>query len=111
MPDKSAEFLEQMIEQRLKDIADELKNIGIMLEGYKAASDKEVKLAEKLLAGVKHTQQAVNAPHYLSGRWPLRDGDTYGIVAAQPRETTSAEPKVPTNGNDPAGHLRSSDVS
>lgn len=46
---------------------------------------------------------------YMSGRWPRRDGDTYGIVAAQPvNPLPSPEPTV--DGNDPTGHLRPSEV-
>ncbi|HEY2530262.1 MAG TPA: hypothetical protein VGJ20_20390 [Xanthobacteraceae bacterium] len=107
MPDKASEFIEQMIDQRLKDIAEELKNISIMLEGFKAEAEKETKLSDKLMGRLQGMQSAIGRQHYLSGRWPLRDGDSYGIVPAQPNVTEKVGPKI--DGNDPTGHLRSSD--
>jgi len=107
MPDKATEFLEQMIEQRLKDIADELKNISIMLEGYRSAAERDVALSSRLMASVKNTQNAVGVPRYLSGRWPLKDGDSYGVIPAQP-STPLPSPEPEVDGNDTTGHLRPS---
>ena len=106
MPDKATEFLEQMIEQRLKDIADELKNIGIMLEGYKTASEKDLALSNRLMAAVRNTQNAVGTPRYLSGRWPLKDGDNYGVISAQPT-TPLPSPEPEVDGDDTPRNLRS----
>ena len=91
MPDKATEFLEQMIDQRLKDIADELKNIAIMLEGYKSAAERDVQLSTRLMASVRNTQSAVGVPRYLSGRWPLKDGDIRRN-GAQPTNLPSPSP-------------------
>jgi hypothetical protein len=108
MPDKAHEFIEQLVEQRLKDIADELKNISIMLEGFKAAADKEQQLSTRLMGQIRQMQTAIGAPRYLSGRWPLRDGNVYGSVAPQPDVDTNTGPAV--DGNDPTGNLRSTNV-
>lgn len=46
--------------------------------------------------------------NWLSGRWPRRDGNSYGIVAAQPPiQEPSPEPAV--HADDPTGYLRSTD--
>jgi hypothetical protein len=108
MPDKAHEFIEQMVEQRLKDIADELKNIAIMLEGFKSAADKEQQLSSRLMGQIRQMQTAIGAPRYLSGRWPLRDGDSYGSVASQPNVTETVGPAI--DGNDPTGHLRTTNA-
>jgi hypothetical protein len=108
MPDKAHEFIEQLIEQRLKDISDELKNIGIMLEGFKNATEKERQLSDRLMGQIQRMQTAIGAPHYLSGRWPLRDGNSYGTVAPQPSISETVGPAV--DGNDPTGNLRSTNI-
>ena len=41
---------------------------------------------------------------YISGRWPRRDGDSYGIVQAQPKISETVGPKI--DANDPTGNLR-----
>ena len=46
----------------------------------------------------------------MGGRWPLRDGDTYGIVQRQP--PLAFDPKtveLPDNADHQAGYIRSSD--
>jgi len=108
MPDKAHEFIEQLVEQRLKDIADELKNISIMLEGFKAAADKEQQLSSRLMTQIRQMQTAIGAPRYLSGRWPLRDGDSYGTIAPQPNVSETVGPAI--DGNDPAGNLRPTNI-
>ena len=45
----------------------------------------------------------------MSGRWPRRDGDTFGIVARQPA-TPQPSPEPEVSANDPTGHLRPSPV-
>ena len=110
MPDKATEFLEQMLEQRFKDIAQELHNIAILIEGYTTAAKKDVQFSERWLSSLKTAQQtlASAAPQrYLSGRWPLRDGDSYGIVSAQP-PLKIAEPD---GADDQAGDIRPSNIS
>lgn len=102
MPDKTVEFIEQMVEQRLRDIAEELKNIGIMLEGFISQTQKESDLSKRLLASVSQTRQSLNAPLLMGGRWPRRDGDSYGIVQAQP---PLAIPKDPLDGDGKTGDL------
>ena len=108
MPDKATELLEQMLDQRLKDITQELHNLHILIEGYVSSAKKDMQVAERVMGNLKAAQQSL-APHqrFLSGRWPLRDGDSYGTVAAQP-PIKLAEPE---GADDQAGDLRSSHVS
>ena len=106
MPDKATEFLEQMLDQRLKDITQELQNLAILIEGYTSSVKKDVQLSERLMANVKSAQQALSttAPRLLTGRWPLRDGDSYGTISAQP-PLKIAEPE---GADGQAGDIRSS---
>ena len=106
MPDKATELIEQMLDQRLKDITQELHNLYILFEGYMSSAKKDMQTTERTMANLKAAQQAL-APHqrFLSGRWPLRDGDSYGTIAAQPA-IKLAEPD--TDADDTAGDLRSS---
>ena len=57
--------------------------------------------------GKRRPFQYSRASFYISGRWPRRDGDTYGIVAPQP-PIKIAEP---ARADDPSGDIRSSHVS
>jgi hypothetical protein len=103
MADEIEIDLDDIVEP-LNEIAKELRNIAIVLQQMRAATVAEIKLREAQLAAMNQPRQP---QRYVSGRWPLRDGDTYGIVAAQPEEHTSPEP--PVHADRPPGHLRSSD--
>lgn len=114
MADKAHEFMENMIEQRLTDIAAELKNISIILEGFKAQAEAEQKLSSRLMLRIQHMQAAMSGPRLVSGRWPLRDGNTYGNVAPQPETVQRVGPPIerieePGSGDDQAGDLRATD--
>ena len=110
MPDRDTDLIEKIVGQRLADIATELKHLNDLLETFKAATQKEMSTLDTHLTNVQAVQRALplGVPRYLSGRWPLRDGDTYGSIAPQPiLAAPAAEPEI--NANSPTGHLRSTD--
>lgn len=112
MADRDTDLVEKLIGQRLADIAQELKNLNQLLEGYKAATEKEMQTIETQRNNLQSLMRAipVGIPRYLSGRWPLRDGDTYGIVAPQPPLIGPGDGREPSdNADNPPGHIRSTD--
>jgi hypothetical protein len=66
------------------------------------------RIAQILDTILQNTRQATPAPPapspnlYLSGRWHRRDGDSYGIVQAQPK----LKLPEPESADDPSGDIR-----
>ena len=107
MPDKAVELLEQIVDQRLKDMTQELHNLSVMIEGYLSSQKKDMQLSERVLGSLKTAQTTLAPQRFLSGRWPLRDGYSYGIVASQPALKISE----PESGDSPPGDIRPLNVS
>jgi hypothetical protein len=106
MPDNTtADFMAQMVDKRLAAISEELKGIATTLETMKATSQKEIQVLDAQLQAIEAARRAVPASPYLSGRWPRRDGDTYGNVKA-----LVSTPETDVADSTP-GNLRPSNVS
>ena len=107
MPDRDTDLIEKLIGQRLADIATELKHLNDILEGFKSAAQREAQAVEAQLSQVQSMRNAI--PHsirYMGGRWPLRDGDGFATVMAQPTlAISSTEPDADSS----TGDLRSTD--
>jgi hypothetical protein len=119
MPDRDTELIEQLIGTRLEAIAKELEHLNQILESFKTATQRETQAIETQQASLASAQRAFGTPgNLLSGRWHRRDGNVYGIVAAQP-PLKLPEPRPPSMGtdpqqafphaDDPPGHLRPPD--
>lgn len=102
-----------MFSDALAKMDDALKDIAESLRVLKEATIIEIGIKQQQLHPMQTVerdpaQMAKNAgQQFVAGGHPLRDGDTYGIVAAQPKTATSPEPAV--HADHPTGHLRSSD--
>lgn len=105
------------IVKRVDEITHDLKVLTDIVADLKdvVAKDAAAIRAERE-AAINARRAFAAANRYMSGRWPRRDGDTYGIVQAQPKVTTLPTPPVlPDNdmvtpdANGAAGDIRSSD--
>lgn len=100
-----------MFSDTLAKMDEALRDIAASLRVLKEATLVEMRTElanQEIVNRALRGQPAKNAgTKYESGHGPRRDGDTYGIVAAQPTTTTSPEP--PVHADHPPGHLRSSD--
>lgn len=99
-----------MFSDALTKMDEALADIAASLRVLKEATIIELAQKQQELHPLRTAQAepAKNAgQRFVAGGHPLRDGDTYGIVAAQPKTETSPEPAV--HADHPTGHLRSSD--
>lgn len=80
MTDKAQEFIEKIVDKRLGDIAEELRHISQLLEGFKTTAEAEIRAIHAKQETVAAAQRAFQAatPRLLAGQWPRRDGDSYG---------------------------------
>jgi hypothetical protein len=85
-----------MATHQLDDIVSELEQLNRTLENFKPPPPP--------FAPLPRSNDIPNRL-YLSGRWHRRDGNVYGIVAAQP----PLKLPEPDRADDPPGHLRPSD--
>jgi hypothetical protein len=97
------------IEAQLRTIATGLDKMhAITVRQIELALQAQANASRAFVATGREAETAKNAGVlYESGHGPRRDGDTYGIVAAQPMTETSPEPAV--HADDPPGHLRPAD--
>lgn len=77
-----------------------VETVAAELAGYLAALARRTE-AETALLRLRMTVPAPihRGARYMSGRWPLRDGDTYGAVAAQPPVMTPSPMPHPEPGH------------
>jgi FtsZ-binding cell division protein ZapB len=80
MTDKTQEFIEKLIDQRLGQMVDELKHMNQLLESFKTTAETEIKAIHAKQETVASVQRAFQqaTPRLLAGQWPRRDGDSYG---------------------------------
>jgi hypothetical protein len=97
MTDKSQEFIEKIVDQRLAQMVEELKHIAHLLEGFKSTAEAEIKAIHAKQEMVAATQRAFQSatPRLLSGQWPRRDGDSYGNHP-KPLEPLLVQPETKT---------------
>jgi hypothetical protein len=96
------------------------------LEATRAATLQEIEILKARQTAIENAQRSIStipATSLMSGRWPKRDGDTYG-PKPEDRKTAAAmhylatgsikDPDAkqePASGDNPPGDLRSTNVS
>jgi hypothetical protein len=111
MADRDTDLIEKLVGHRLEAIATELKQLNQILESFKSATQREIQGIDAQMASLQRAQLAIPAaiPRYLSGRWPLRDGDGYGIVSAQPPLIADKATAELPDADNKTGDIRSTD--
>jgi hypothetical protein len=105
---KQLQELARLLDERMGELDASMKRLAVVLEGMSA----DVRLRAEIERDTRRAIALGRTMRFLSGRWPLRDGDSYGIVQAQPKPAelpTAEDVKGILRADDPPGHLRPPD--